>query len=121
MRREWKTVEIAKLHELAPTCSLEQAATMLGRSWASVQSATRQHGIAFRKRGESHQCAKYSDAVIRRAWAMKGWGRAPKVIAEETGISLSALRGYFYYGERKQLAPEVMPSSVRRAQLVRAL
>ena len=117
--RAWTTAEVAQMRALAPTHTAPQVAVSLGRSVTSINQQARRQGVRFRKHGESHHAAKYPNALISRAWAMKAWGKSTRVISEEVGIPFRYLRGILVQRKfRRYQTPEHrQPVSRAKAQV----
>ena len=103
----WQPDEIQTLRDHARTHTLEQVAEMLGRSYMGVAKKAGALNLAFYKRGEKHQCAKYSDeqalTVIRRFYA----GETLTQIAEDMGIPEGTMSNWTSGQQRGYLMMQV--------------
>lgn len=66
----WTPTALTKLRRLSKTHTMQQAADEIGCNKNAVHGKARREGISFRKYGELHHSAKYSDHDVYLARAL---------------------------------------------------
>lgn len=91
----WTSTALTKLRKLSKTHTMQQAADEIGCNKNQVYGRARRDGISFRKYGELHHSAKYSDHDVYLARALVDEGISRAETGRKLGIPQPVVSMYY--------------------------
>lgn len=94
-RFNWTPGDLTKLRKLSKTHTMQQVADEIGCTKSTVQSRARIEGIKFRKYGEVHHSAKYSDHDVYLARELVDAGLSTAEVGRKLEIPQPVVSMYY--------------------------
>lgn len=91
----WTPSDITKLKKLSKTHTMKEAAEDIGCSENNVKSKAKSLGVSFRKYGELHHSAKYSDHDVYLARELVDAGLSTAEVGRKLEIPQPVVSMYY--------------------------